>query len=86
RIAIIDDRTAFGQGEADEFEKAVKANGGTIVAREFTNDKAVDFSAQLTKIKSVNADLVFFGGLDAQSAMLVKRMRQLGIRAQFLAG
>ncbi|KVL86375.1 branched-chain amino acid ABC transporter substrate-binding protein [Burkholderia stagnalis] len=86
RIAIIDDRTAFGQGEADEFEKAVKANGGTIVAREFTNDKAVDFSAQLTKVKSVNADLVFFGGLDAQAAMLVKRMRQLGIKAQFLAG
>ncbi|MEJ8796374.1 branched-chain amino acid ABC transporter substrate-binding protein [Trinickia caryophylli] len=86
RIAIIDDRTAFGQGEADEFEKAVKAAGGTVVAREFTNDKAVDFSAQLTKIKSANPDLLFFGGLDAQAAMLVKRMRQLGMKAQFLAG
>jgi branched-chain amino acid transport system substrate-binding protein len=86
RIAIIDDRTAFGQGEADEFEKAVKAAGGTIVAREFTNDKAVDFSAQLTHIKSSNPDLLFFGGLDAQAAMLVKRMRQLGMKAQFLAG
>ncbi|MGV2290164.1 branched-chain amino acid ABC transporter substrate-binding protein [Trinickia sp. YCB016] len=86
RIAIIDDRTAFGQGEADEFEKAVKANGGTIVDRQFTNDKAVDFSSQLTAIKSNNPDLVFFGGLDAQAAMLVKRMRQLGIKAQFLAG
>src|SRR6516225_4877995 len=71
RVAIIDDRTAFGQGEADEFEKAVKASGGTIVAREFTNDKAVDFSAQLTHIKGTNPDLVFFGGLDAQAAMLV---------------
>ncbi|QBQ98895.1 branched-chain amino acid ABC transporter substrate-binding protein [Paraburkholderia pallida] len=86
RIAIIDDRTAFGQGEADEFAKAVKANGGTIVDREFTNDKAVDFSAQLTAIKGHNPDLVFFGGLDTQAAMLVKRMRQLGIKAQFLAG
>ncbi|MEX3693145.1 branched-chain amino acid ABC transporter substrate-binding protein [Paraburkholderia sp. BR14263] len=86
RIAIIDDRTAFGQGEADEFEKAVKASGGTIVAREFTNDKAVDFSAQLTSIKRTNPDLVFFGGLDAQAAMIVKRMRQLGLKAQFLAG
>lgn len=86
RIAVIDDRTAFGQGEADEFEKAVKAAGGNIVAREFTNDKAVDFSAQLTKIKSSNPDLLFFGGLDAQGAMLVKRMRQLGMKAQFLAG
>ncbi|CAN7666918.1 branched-chain amino acid ABC transporter substrate-binding protein [Trinickia sp. LjRoot230] len=86
RIAIIDDRTAFGQGEADEFEKAVMANHGTIVNRQFTNDKAVDFSAQLTAIKSTNPDLVFFGGLDAQAAMLVKRMRQLGMKAQFLAG
>lgn len=86
RIAIIDDRTAFGQGEADEFEKAVKANGGTVVDREFTNDKAVDFSAQLTAIKGSYPDLVFFGGLDTQAAMLVKRMRQLGLKAQFLAG
>lgn len=85
-IAIIDDRTAFGQGEADEFEKAVKAGGGTIVGRDFTNDKAVDFSAQLTHIKGVNPDLVFFGGLDTQAAMLIKRMRQLGMKAQFLAG
>ena len=86
RIAIIDDRTAFGQGEADEFERAVKAANGMIVGREYTNDKAVDFSAQLTKIKSLNPDLVFFGGLDTQSAMIVKRMRQLGMKAQFLAG
>ncbi|WP_042299191.1 branched-chain amino acid ABC transporter substrate-binding protein [Paraburkholderia kururiensis] len=86
RIAIIDDRTAFGQGEADEFEKAAKASGGTIVDRQFTNDKAVDFSAQLTAIKSTNPDLVFFGGLDTQAAMIVKRMRQLGMKAQFLAG
>jgi branched-chain amino acid transport system substrate-binding protein len=86
RIAIIDDRTAFGQGEADEFEKAVKAANGTVVGREYTNDKAVDFSAQLTKIKGMNADLVFFGGLDAQGAMFVKRMRQLGMKTQFLAG
>lgn len=86
RIAIIDDRTAFGQGEADEFAKAVKANGGTIVDRQFTNDKAVDFSAQLTAMKEKTPDLIFFGGLDNQAAMLVKRMRQLGIKAKFLAG
>lgn len=86
RIAIIDDRTSFGQGEADEFEKAVRASGGTIVDRQYTNDKATDFSAQLTHMKSVRADLVFFGGLDTQSAMLAKRMKQLGMNAQFLGG
>jgi branched-chain amino acid transport system substrate-binding protein len=86
RIAILDDRTAFGQGEADEFAKAVQASGGNVVAREFTNDKAVDFSSQLTVFKSQRADLVYFGALDALSANLVKRMKQLNLSAQFLGG
>jgi len=82
RIAIIDDRTAFGQGLADAFEKGVKEANGTIVDREFTNDKAVDFRAILTTLKSRNVDLIFFGGLDEQGAMLVKQMRSLGMNAQ----
>ena len=86
RIAIIDDRTAFGQGEADEFEKAVKAHGGTVVTREYTDNKSVDFSTQLTKIKSTNADLIFFGGLDTQAAGIAKRMKQLGMTAQLVGG
>jgi branched-chain amino acid transport system substrate-binding protein len=86
RIAVMDDRTAFGQGEADEFIKAAKAHGAEIVDREFTNDKAVDFSSQLTAIKGHQPDLVFFGGLDAQAAQVVKRMHQLGIKAQFVGG
>ena len=86
RIAILDDRTAFGAGEADEFEKAARASGATIASREYTNGKAVDFSAQLTRIKSTDADLLFFAGNDTQAAMVVKRMRQLGMKATFLAG
>jgi len=86
RIAVIDDRTAFGQGEADEFVSAVKAAGGTVVDREFTDDKAVDFSAQLTHIKGANADLVFFAGLNPQAGMVKKKMKQLGMTAQFVGG
>ncbi|CAH2896705.1 MAG: ABC-type branched-chain amino acid transport systems, periplasmic component [uncultured Paraburkholderia sp.] len=86
RIAIIDDRTAFGQGEADEFEKAVKAHGGTIVAREYTDNHAVDFSTQITRIKAANADLIFFGGLDTQAAGFARRMKQLGVTAQLVGG
>ncbi|RQR61575.1 branched-chain amino acid ABC transporter substrate-binding protein [Burkholderia sp. Bp9126] len=86
RIAIVDDRTAFGQGEADEFEKAVKAAGGTLVAREFTSNQAVDFRAQITSLKGKNPDLIFFGGLDALAANFVKQMRQLGLNAQFVGG
>jgi branched-chain amino acid transport system substrate-binding protein len=86
KIAIVDDRTAYGQGLADQFEKAAKAAGGTIVDREFTNDKAVDFKAILTKIKSTNPDLVYYGGADSQAAPMVRQMKTLGLRAPLMAG
>lgn len=85
-IAIVDDRTAYGLGLADEFEKAVRAAGGTIVRREFTNDKAVDFKAILTNLKRSAPDLIFYGGAESQSAPLVKQMRELGMKAQFASG
>ena len=72
KVVIVDDRTAYGQGLADEFEKAVKAAGGEVVKREFTNDKATDFAAILTSIKGVSPDVVFYGGADAQSAPMAK--------------
>ena len=85
-IAIIDDRTAYGQGLADEFEKAAVAGGATIVGHEFTTDKSTDFTAILTKIKGLNADLLFYGGMDAQAAPMVKQMRTLGLTLPLLGG
>ncbi|MBS1189159.1 MAG: amino acid/amide transporter substrate-binding protein, family [Rhodocyclaceae bacterium] len=85
-VAIIDDRTAYGQGLADEFRKAAEANGLKVVDTEYTNDKATDFKAILTKIKSMKPDLVFYGGMDAQGGPLVKQMKELGIKAKFLGG
>jgi branched-chain amino acid transport system substrate-binding protein len=73
-------------GLADEFEKAVEANGLKVVATEYTNDKATDFKAILTKIKSKKPDLVFYGGMDAQGGPMVKQMKALGIKAKFLTG
>ena len=86
KIAIIDDRSAYGQGLADEVEKAAKAAGAEIVAREYTTDKSTDFTAILTSIKSKNPDLIFFGGMDPQAAPMVQQMRRLGLGAQFLGG
>ncbi|MBN4658733.1 branched-chain amino acid ABC transporter substrate-binding protein, partial [Escherichia coli] len=85
-IAVIDDRTAYGQGVADEFEKGVKAAGGEVVDREFTNDKATDFNAILTKIKAKKPDVIFFGGMDAVAGPMLKQMKQLGINAKFMGG
>jgi branched-chain amino acid transport system substrate-binding protein len=85
-IAVIDDRTAYGQGVADEFEKGVKAAGGKTVGREFTNDKATDFTAILTSLKGKNPDVVFFGGMDAVAGPMLRQMKQLGITAKFMGG
>ena len=85
-IAVIDDRTAYGQGVADEFEKAVKAAGGTPLDRQFTTDKATDFTAILTAIKSKKPDIVFFGGMDAVAGPMIRQMKQLGIKAKFMGG
>ena len=85
-IAIVDDRTAYGQGLADEFEKAAKAVGATIVRREYTSDKATDFKAILTQIKSRNPDAVFYGGAEGQSAPLARQMRELDIKATLMSG
>jgi len=85
-IAVIDDRTAYGQGVAEEFSKAVVAAGGTVVAKEFTTDKATDFNAILTTIKGKKPDVVFFGGMDAVAGPMLRQMKSLGISAKFMGG
>ncbi|MBC7779603.1 MAG: branched-chain amino acid ABC transporter substrate-binding protein, partial [Proteobacteria bacterium] len=86
RIAIIDDRTAYGQGLADEFEKAVKGGGGNLVGREYTSDKATDFRAILTTIRGKKPDLLFYGGMDAQFGPMAEQVRTLKVAAQLLGG
>ncbi|MFN7424931.1 MAG: branched-chain amino acid ABC transporter substrate-binding protein [bacterium] len=86
RIAIIDDRTAYGQGIADEFEKAVTAAGGTIVGREYTSDKATDFRAILTTLRGKKPDVLFFGGMDAQFGPMAEQVRTLKLGVQLLGG
>ncbi|GGY63707.1 branched-chain amino acid ABC transporter substrate-binding protein [Pseudoduganella albidiflava] len=84
RIAVIDDRTAYGMGVATEFVKAAK--GAQIVDKQFTNDKATDFNAILTSIKSKNPDLVFFGGMDSVGGPLLRQMKALGIKTKLMGG
>ncbi len=87
KIAVIDDRTAFGQGLADEFVKGVKAAGGAeLVSRQFTNDKATDFNAILTQIRARKPDVVFYGGMDAVAGPLLKQMKALGMGATLVSG
>ncbi|MCB6182851.1 branched-chain amino acid ABC transporter substrate-binding protein [Leeia sp. TBRC 13508] len=85
-VAIIDDRTAYGQGLADEVEKAVKAAGGKVVAREYGTDKTTDWMAILTSVKAKKPDVVLYGGMDATAGPLLQQMKRLGINAGFVVG
>ncbi|CAD6553613.1 Leucine-, isoleucine-, valine-, threonine-, and alanine-binding protein [Paraburkholderia metrosideri] len=86
RVAVIDDRSAYGQGLADVFVDATRRAGGTIVAREYTTDKTVDFSSALTLFKDKRPDAIFFGGVDAQAGPMLRQMKKLGVAVPLLGG
>ena len=86
KIAVIDDRSAYGQGLADEFIKAAQANGAQIVAHEYTNDKAMDFTAVLTAVKGKKPELLFYGGMDAQGGPMAKQVKALALDLKFMTG
>jgi len=86
RVAVVDDRTAYGQGLIDEVVKSVEASGGKVVGREYTTDKSTDFTAILTSLKAKRPDVVVFGGMDPQAAPMVRQMRTLGMKTPFMGG
>ena len=86
RVAVVDDRTAYGQGLVTEFSRSLQKQGGSVVAREFTNDKATDFSAIITRIRATKPDLVFFGGMSATAGPMLRQMKQLGMNVRMMGG
>jgi branched-chain amino acid transport system substrate-binding protein len=85
RVAVIDDRT-YGQGLATEFSNGLRQQGASVVAKEFTDYRATDFSAILTRVRASNPDLVFFGGMNAVAGPMLRQMKQLGIKVRMMGG
>jgi ABC-type branched-subunit amino acid transport system substrate-binding protein len=85
-VGVIDDRTAFGQGIAEEFARQARAAGLSVAGREFTNDKASDFAAILTAFRAKKVDAIFFGGYAPQAAPMARQMKQLGMANVRLLG
>ena len=87
RVAIIDDRTAYGQGIVKLFEAAAAERDVQIVDKQYTSDKATQFAPILTAIKGHKPDAIFFGGMDAQAGPILRQMSQLAMnQTQFLGG
>ncbi|MBI4499157.1 MAG: branched-chain amino acid ABC transporter substrate-binding protein [Chloroflexi bacterium] len=85
KVAIIHDKSSYGQGLAEEFQRNVKTGGVEVVALEGVSRGEKDFNAVLTKIKPNAPDLVYFGGMAAEGSQLVRQMKAQGIEAAFLS-
>ncbi|MBL0422077.1 branched-chain amino acid ABC transporter substrate-binding protein [Ramlibacter sp. AW1] len=87
RVAVIDDRTAYGQGVADVFKRTAQQKGIQVVDEQFTTDKATDFMGILTAIKAKNPDAIFFGGMYSQGGPMLRQVEQLGMgNVKYLGG
>jgi branched-chain amino acid transport system substrate-binding protein len=86
KVAVIDDKTTYGKGLADETTKAMAKGGMKPVLREGINIGEKDFSALVSKIKQSNADLVYWGGLHTEGGLIVRQMRDQGVKAPLMGG
>jgi branched-chain amino acid transport system substrate-binding protein len=86
KVAILHDKTTYGQGLADEFQKALLEGRANIVAYEGITQGDKDFTAVLTSVKALNPEVVYFGGIYPEAGLLMQQMRNLGMDAQFISG
>jgi branched-chain amino acid transport system substrate-binding protein len=86
KIAVVHDKTTYGQGLADETKKAMNKGGMKEVLYEGVNLGEKDFSALVSKIKAAGADLVYWGGLHTEGGLIVRQMRDQGVKAPLMGG
>jgi branched-chain amino acid transport system substrate-binding protein len=86
RIAVLGDQTAYGQGLAEQFRKELNAAGVREVLVETVKLRTSDFSDLISKLKAASTDLIYWGGLHEEPALLIKQMRAAGLTIPLLAG
>ncbi|MCZ8097270.1 MAG: branched-chain amino acid ABC transporter substrate-binding protein [Burkholderiales bacterium] len=86
KIAVVHDKTTYGQGLADETKKAMNAKGVKEVLYEGVNTGEKDYSALVSKIKTSGADVVYWGGLHTEGGLIVRQMRDQGVKAVMMSG
>ncbi len=86
RIFVLDDKSTYGQGIADEFTKAAKQAGAVILGRDGLNQGEKDFSSLVTRIKAAKPQAIFFGGMYPEGALLTRQLREQDVRAVVIGG
>jgi len=85
-VAVIDDKSTYGKGLADLTRTAMNAAGMKEVMNEEITAGDKDYSALVSKLKSANIDVIYFGGYHPEAALIVKQSREQGLNAQLLSG
>jgi len=86
KVGIVHDKTPYGKGLADETQKAMNAKGLKEVVYEGINTGEKDYSALVSKLKSANVDVIYFGGLHTEAGLIVRQMRDQGVKAPLMSG
>ncbi|MBI4800937.1 MAG: branched-chain amino acid ABC transporter substrate-binding protein [Elusimicrobia bacterium] len=86
RFAVLHDKTPYGQGLAEQFQKRFLEDGGKVLSFDGVSVGDRDFKALLTRIKALNPDGVYFGGLYTETGLLLKQARELGLAVRFFSG
>jgi branched-chain amino acid transport system substrate-binding protein len=86
RIAVVDDKQAYGQGLADVVRKTLNAGGVKEVLDDKINPGEKDYSSLVTKLKQAGIDVLYYGGLQNEAGLLVRQMRGQGMKTILIAG
>ena len=86
RIFILDDMTTYGRGLANEFEKKLRTLQVNVLGHEGITQGDKDFTSILTKVKSLDPDLVYFAGMFPEGALLIKQRAEVGLKGTFMGG
>lgn len=83
---IISKNSDYSVGVSEVFKKAIEADGGKVIVEVYIQDGDTDFSAQVTKIKAANPDVIVFGGYYTEAALIMKKVREVGMRDIVMVG
>lgn len=86
KVAIVHDKTPYGKGLADETQKAMNKGGVKEVIYEGINPGEKDYSALVSKLKAANVDILYYGGLHTEAGLLVRQMRDQGMKTVLFSG
>ena len=85
-IAVVHDKSAYGKGLADETMKSMRAAGKKEKLYEAITQGEKDYSALVSKLKAEKIDVVYFGGYHTEAGLIVRQMRDQGMKSQFISG